>query len=339
MKRYELAVIGCGKIWEIGHWPGLKEIPDRVHVRCVYDADEAAARRAADETGAALLDDPDRIFDDGAVDMVCIATPPYARVEYVRKACSAGKHLMLEKPMARTIDQAIDIYNNVRESGVKCFIPFMRACSSPRRELAEKISSGTFGEPLVFVHTNLGMPYTWIPLDHWMHDQSLSGGPIFDYSIHFIEMARAALGAEAEAVLYRGAATTGRVKSDDHAGLTVDYAGGAFGQFTKSWCFPPGCDYGHSADHIVCRDAVIEMGKEVLIHTPGGVSEFKPSRPGGNGRAEAFGNLIAAIENDEPLYASELNGLRTNEILDAMERSGASGGKEPVALHDRDRTA
>jgi predicted dehydrogenase len=267
------------------------------------------------------------------VDIVAILTPPFARVEYVERACAAGKHLMLEKPMARTLEQALAIVGSIRRAGVKCFVPFMRAVSAAHRELAERVRSGTFGEPLAFVHTFLGAPYSWVPLDHWMHDEARSGGPIFDFSIHFLEMARACLGAEAESVLYDGAALTHRVASHDHATLLVAYPGGRLGEFTKSWDFPPGCSYGHNASHVVCRDAVVALGEKVVAHGPGGPRELALGQGAPNGRTQSYRNLIEAIETDAPLYASELNGLRMNEILDAMERSRSSGRRESVALH------
>ena len=332
-KLYEIGVIGCGKIWEIGHLPGLKEMPDEARVRYVYDTDDTLGHRAAEATGGVCLSDPAEMFQDDAVDIVAILTPPFVRVDYVQRACAAGKHLMLEKPMARTIGQALDIVHAVHRAGVKCFIPFMRAVSAARRELADMVRSGAFGEPLAFVHTSLGVPYPWIPLDHWMHDAARSGGPIFDYSIHFLEMARACLGVEAESVLYGGAALTGRVKSDDQATLLVSYQGGKFGEFTKSWSFPPGCSYGHTADHVVCRDAVVAMGKKVEAHSPSGVRELELGQGAGNGRSESYRNLIAAIETGAPLHASEINGLRMAEILDAMERSRASGRRERVERH------
>jgi len=51
------------------------------------------------------------------------------------------------------------------------------------------------------------------------------------------------------------------------------------------------------------------------------------------GRTESYRNLICAIENDTPVYADELNGLRTIEILDAVLRSRESGHREPVHIH------
>ena len=167
-------------------------------------------------------------------DLVVVATPTGSHLADIRDALSADCHLMVEKPMARTLDQAVQIFNTVRNAGRKCFVPFARAGNVAMRRAVDVIRSGEIGEPVTFVHSNLSPPYGWVMLDHWMHDQELSGGPVFDFSIHFIEMARACMGAEAESVIYGGANTTGRVKSDDQATLLVYYEGGGFGDDATS---------------------------------------------------------------------------------------------------------
>lgn len=334
-KCYGVGVIGCGVIWNQGHWAqGLKHIPDEAKVRYVYDIDDNLTRAASDKTGALALDKPEAMFEADDVDIITLATPPFARVEYVKRACAEGKHLMVEKPMARTLSDALTIFQLVRESGVKCFVPFSRACSAKWRQLVEIIESGELGEPVAFVHTNLGAPYGWVPLDHWMHDMEKSGGPIFDYSIHFIEMARACMQSEAQQVCYAGTAITGRVKSDDHATLLVEYENGAFGEFTKSWDFPPEVNLAHQTTHIVCREAVAVLDGGVKIYTSDGVRELS-SKDTAPGRAESYCNLIASIEDGTPLYASELEGLRTIEILDAALTSRETGQKQPVYIHAR----
>ncbi|MBD3183520.1 hypothetical protein GF312_14590, partial [Candidatus Poribacteria bacterium] len=300
----------------------------------VYDIKPELAESAAFETGAKTLDNPDAIFESDDVDIVTLATPPFARAEYVKKACAAGKHLMVEKPMARTLEDALTICDSVRDNGVKCFIPFARAVSSGMRKIVKAIEGGKFGAPAAFIHTNLSTPYGWVSLDHWMHDMEKSGGPIFDYSIHFIEFARACMMSEAKQVSYVGVDVTNRVKSDDHAVLMVEYESGTIGEFTKSWAFPPQVKLGHQTTHIVCRNAVISMDANgTNIHTPDGPSKFESTKDKYPGRAEAYLNLISAIEKGTPLYASELEGLRTNEILHAALVSRESNKKENVEIH------
>ena len=332
-KCYGIGVIGCGVIWNIGHWDGgLKHIPNYTKVLYVYDIKKELAIDAANKTGAKVVDQPDAIFEAPDVDIVTLATPPFARAEYVQKACEAGKHLTVEKPMARTIEDALSIFRAVRKSGVKCFVPFARAVSPVYRELVNIIQSGELGDPLDFIHTNLSGPYGWVPLDHWMHDIEKSGGPIFDYSIHFIELARACMDSEAKEVCYMGANTTGLVKSDDQATMLVQYESGGFGEFTKSWSFPTNVRLGHQTTHVVCRNAVVTLDPNVIIHTANGDREVtaKSEIPG---RAEGYLNLISAIENGTPLFASELEGLRAIEILDTALKSRESGKKEQVQIH------
>jgi ribosome biogenesis GTPase len=104
---YGLGVIGTGVIWERGHWPAIQTV-EELSVDAVYDLDEERREAVAAATGATAVADAGAIFDVEAIDIVTIATPPFARREYVEAACAAGKHLMLEKPVARTLGHADD---------------------------------------------------------------------------------------------------------------------------------------------------------------------------------------------------------------------------------------
>jgi predicted dehydrogenase len=329
-KKYNLGMIGCGDIWNKGHWPqALAHLEDVIRVKYTYDADEERSRAAAEISGADAAPDVDKLFDDPEIDIVAIATPPFARLEFVKKACAAGKHVMLEKPMARSLDDAVAIHREVTESGVQCSIPFARTITGPLLELQALIGSGHFGAPKGFVHSNLGAPYGWIPLDHWMHDMEKSGGPIFDYSIHFVELARALMGAEAGSVFYAGKNTTGRVLSDDFATLLLEYENGAMGEFTKLWSFPPENPCSHQTTHVVLEDAVCEiLLPSVKIYRHNRVIEINVKPNELPGRAKSYLNLIDAIENGAPLLASATDGLRIAETLDAALRSRESGKKE-----------
>jgi hypothetical protein len=89
-----------------------------------YDTAPERSEAAAAQSGAATVAEVDRIFDDSEIDIVTIATPPFALIEYVEKACKAEKHLVLEKPMARTIEDARGIQRMVKDSEVRGFMPF-----------------------------------------------------------------------------------------------------------------------------------------------------------------------------------------------------------------------
>jgi len=332
-KQYGLGVIGTGCIWSIGygHWNGLKQITDEVQVRYVYDVNPKVMKEAAQETGAKAAATAEEIFAAKDVDIVAITTPPDQRVEYVKKAAAAGKHLMLEKPMARTLEQGLEIFKAIRTAGIKCFIPFARTGNARMRRVVEIIQSGELGDPIAFIHHRVSPPYSWIPLDHWMHDQARSGGPIFDYSIHYLEFCRACLGQEATEVLYGGAITSGRVKSDDQTMMMVYFDKGASGEFTMSWNLPPETGMSSEYGYVIGRNGVITL-PEMKIHIGKESRDVEAPLGMPSGRASQYQNLIAAIENNTPLYADELTGLRITEILDAALKSRESGRKEKVRL-------
>jgi predicted dehydrogenase len=162
-----------------------------------------------------------------------------------------------------------------------------------------------------------------------MHDMAKSGGPIFDYSIHFIELARACMSAETEHVLYCGRNTTGRVKSDDFVALLIEYENGAMGEFTKLWSFPPGNPCGLQTTHVVLEDAVCEISMpEVKIYHNNKVIEINTTPNEIPGRAQGYLHLIDSIENGTELFADATDGLRIAETLDAAFTSRKTGKKE-----------
>ena len=79
---------------------------------------------------------------------------------------------------------------------------------------------------------------------------------------------------------------------------------------------------------------MLVVGRTIEAHTPDGTRELDVGRGRPAGRAEAYRNLIAAIEQGTPVYANEVNGLRMNEVLNAMERSRASGRRKPVIVNE-----
>jgi UDP-N-acetyl-2-amino-2-deoxyglucuronate dehydrogenase len=339
-KVYGVGVIGCGVIWQNAHMPGLKRMEGEAEIRMVYDTNVTMAEKAASATGGRSARKPEELFSSKEIDIVAILTPPFARAGYVEMACASGKHLMLEKPIAKDLEEALRICRMIRKAGIKCFVPFRRATRPSVGQAVDRVRSGSLGKPVAFAHTNASGPYSSVNFDHWIQNQSLSGGPIVDFSIHFVDMARAALGREAESALYGGAPTTGRMKADDLATLLVFFPEDGLAEFTKAWAFPPGVKFSHECTYIVCSEGVVSLDPKgdgpfpwesrVLIHTAKGVEEIDSSLPPIDGRAAAYRNLIAGIEGKAALLADEVDGLRANEILDAGLRSRETGRREKV---------
>ena len=126
---YRIGVIGCGVIWNKKHAPALEgELADRAQVVSVFDVEDSAAKDAAARfSGARAAKDWREIVDDPEIDVVLSCSPPFVRAEHAVAAAKNGKHLLLEKPMARTLEDARAIESAVLENGVRCEVCFMRS--------------------------------------------------------------------------------------------------------------------------------------------------------------------------------------------------------------------
>jgi predicted dehydrogenase len=143
----EIGLIGAGAIAVGAHLPALHRRSD-VHVRWVADVNEAAARAAMDDgLRAHWTGDYQRVLADPAVEAVVICTPPALHAQMAIEALQAGKHVLLEKPMALDAAEAATIRAAADRSDC-CFMVaenwyFARAIAKAR----ELLQSGTIGEP------------------------------------------------------------------------------------------------------------------------------------------------------------------------------------------------
>src|SRR6185295_9263891 len=97
---------GCGGIARSAHLPAMAKLADRVVLLATADVDAGAAEAAAKPWGAAHSTDYRTVLAHPGVQAVVVATPEYLHAEQVCAAAAAGKHVLCEKPMARSLDEA-----------------------------------------------------------------------------------------------------------------------------------------------------------------------------------------------------------------------------------------
>lgn len=116
-----VAVVGCGKIAETSHLPALKKLERRgiLELVAVVDVDERAAKRAAKRFQVpSYYTNPEEVAKKYDIDAVHICTPSTTHAELSLLFARAGKHVLVEKPMCHTYDEALAIKDTVKESGV-----------------------------------------------------------------------------------------------------------------------------------------------------------------------------------------------------------------------------
>ena len=203
MKKLNVAMIGggfMGKAHSIAYagmpmffWPA----PAQPVRKIVVDVTEEMAKTAAERYGfESYSTDWKKVVEDPSVDIVDIVTPNNMHAEIAIAAAKAGKHVICEKPLARTADEAKSMWDAVRDAKVKHMVAFNYR-RTPAIALAKKyIEEGSIGKILNFRGTYL---QDWSadpnsPLS-WRFRKSVAGsGALGDIATHVIDIARYLVG-------------------------------------------------------------------------------------------------------------------------------------------------
>ena len=203
MKKYNVGLIGAGfmgKAHSMAYacmpmffWPA-PGIPVR---KTIADVDEATAKEAATRFGFEnYTGNWKDIINDPEIDIVDIATPNHMHAEMAVAAAEAGKHIMCEKPIARTTEEGKQMLDAVKKHGVKNMLAFNYR-RTPAVALAKKfIDDGELGKILNFRGTYL---QDWSadpdsPLS-WRFQKKIAGsGAMGDIATHVIDMAQYLVG-------------------------------------------------------------------------------------------------------------------------------------------------
>ena len=122
MSKLKIGVIGCGGIANGKHLPALSRQSDRVELVAFCDIIVERAEQAAKTygvEGAKVYADYHDLLEDKSIDVVHVCTPNRSHCEISVAALEAGKHVMCEKPMAKTVADARKMLDAAKKSGKK----------------------------------------------------------------------------------------------------------------------------------------------------------------------------------------------------------------------------
>lgn len=189
MNQYHLGIIGAGMYGKVLMRAFQQD--ERAHITWVNSASEATTRAAAQEFGVEqwttnyheLLRAPD-------VDAVIIATPPYLHAEQFGAAMAAGKHVLLEKPMAESPASARKIVEAAKQAAG--LVALEASCRHTRltrkfRFIKNLIESGKLGKVYHIHHNSLGRGtfIEWNKNGAWAMNKKLAGGgPFIDWGVY-----------------------------------------------------------------------------------------------------------------------------------------------------------
>jgi len=189
MKSVNIGIVGCGGIANAKHLPALKNI-EEVRLTAFCDIIPERAEKAAKEFGtekAAVYKDYRKLLEDKTIDVVHVLTPNREHCEITVAALEAGKHVMCEKPMAKTYADARKMLEAAERTGKKLTIGYQNRFREDSRFLKAACERGDLGE-IYFAKAHAirrrAVPTWGVFLD----EEEQGGGPLIDIGTHALDL-------------------------------------------------------------------------------------------------------------------------------------------------------
>lgn len=319
--------IGAGGVARRRMLPAVAGLPE-VRIAAVMVRERARAEAIAAEFGAdAAYDQVDAVLADPGVEAVYIATPPDVHEQHVCAAAAAGKHVLLEKPMALDLAACDRMLAAVAAAGVRLAVCFPLRHTAAVGLLKQWLSDGALG-PLTYLRAQLAKWYPLAPGD-WRADPARAGGGvIMDLGSHLLDLAWY-LGGPIESVAAVVANRAWDVSVEDTAILSVRFASGALASLELSFAAYD----SDNAIEVYGTDGVAQVGAPrddtvVRRRTAGGEEEL-PVGAVNVYKAELL-DFSDAVRNGREALTTGEAGRRNVACLEASYRSVGTGRREAV---------
>jgi len=334
-KKLKAAVIGCGAIAQHCHLKGYAAHPD---VSLVAAADIAQARleeaKAQFKVRNVYLH-YEEMLEKETPDLVSVCTPNYLHVDCVLRAAERGCHVLCEKPMALTLEDAENMIAAVRTNDVRMMLGFTHRFLKGNQAAKQIIDKGSIGRPFMirvrFAHE--GPEPDWAMSEWFYVPQKAGGGACLDMGIHAIDLCQFYLG-PVKSVQANIKTIVKDIQVDDNAVLLFEFTSGALGYVEAGWTSKPGflgceiygtegtliVDYTHGLQLIHGRSSAAQVAKT-------GESEKIDVDVTAGGWDVEIEHFVDCIRNKTPFLAGPAEGLSSLRVALAGYESSKTGRK------------
>jgi len=196
-KPLNLGVIGLGRAFTL-MLPSFAADP-RIALVAASDLRAEARARFAREFGARVFEDADLLCADRNVAAVYVASPHQLHLPHVKLAAKHKKHVMVEKPMALTIDDCREMIAAAAEAGVRLVVGHSHSFDLPYARTRSMIQSGAFGRVRMISALNF-TDFLYRPRRSEELDTASGGGVVFSQAAHQVDVVRLLAGSRAKSV-------------------------------------------------------------------------------------------------------------------------------------------
>ncbi len=344
-----VAIIGTGAIAP-AHGEAYRTFAQRCEIVAVCDIFPEKARKFAERFGTSIrvVEDYRMLLGDEDIDLVSVCTPPYTHASIAIDFLLAGKHVLVEKPMAASLEECDQMLSAKEKSGRILSVVAQNRFRTDMMKLKGVLDSGVAGE---IVHAQVDS-YWWRGhsyYDLWWRGtwEREGGGCTLNHAVHHLDALQWMMGMPTEVVATMGNVSHDNAEVEDISIALLRFANGALGQATSS------------VVHHGQEQQMIFQGKNARVSVPWKLFA-STSKPNGFPEEDVakeneintlyeslpevpyerhigqIDNLLTAIETGNPVLVDGAEGRNTLELITAIYKSATTARAVPLPLHSDD---
>ncbi len=335
MGNIRFALIGCGAIAK--HHMSAMKLIEGGEIVGVYGAVPAQAETFSKEYGLHMYNTLEELLADKSIDAVSICTPSGTHAELAIRAMESGKHVLVEKPMALTIEDCKAVIEATKKYNKKCEVVSQLRFSKTVQAVKKAIDEGYLGQIV-----NVGLYMKYYRSDEyyamsdwrgtWKHD---GGGALMNQGIHGIDLMRYFVGSPSKITAV--CKTLARdIETEDTAAAILEYPNGAIGVIEGTTSVYPGYNRrleicGTKGSIILEEDKIVNWDTDAPkvevenVTTVSGASD--PNSISAVGHASQYTDIITAIKNDGEVSNGADSGAATVAVILGIYEAAKSGNK------------
>lgn len=332
--RLGVGIVGAGAIVDNAHLPAY--LGAGLEIRGVHDLDAERARAVADRHGVPVADSLDALLADPAVQVVDIAVVAEAQGEIARAAIDAGKHVLCQKPLAPTLEDAAALVARARAAGVQLAVNQQLRFEEGVAAARAIVRQGWIGEPTAFT-VDVNVATDWGAWPWLVTSPRLE---IMFHSIHYVDAIRDVFGDPEQVFCAIGRRPGQRARGETRTMTTMTFPDGRLALIHSNHenvsgdpCATYRIDGSEGAlrgtlglmyDYPHGRPDTLDVNSRMLP-TDGWLPYPVTTRWIPDAFAGPIGSLMRAAAGGPPPRTAAADNVRTLAVVEALYRSAREG--------------
>lgn len=331
------ALVGCGRIAKRhSELLGLNQI-DGAQLAAVCDIDENKAKKIGEEFRVPYFTDMHQMAKESDVDVITILTESGKHAKHVIELAQYGKHLVVEKPMALTIDDADAMIQACDQNKCKLFVIKQNRFNVPVIKLKSALEQGRFGKLVLgTVRVRWARHQPYYDQASWRGTWAMDGGVLTNQASHHVDMLEWMMG-DVESVFARSTTALANIEAEDTAVVTLKFKNGALGIIEATTATRPSdlegsiSVLGENGAVVIGGFAVNKMETWNFDHEAVGDDEVlekysvNPPSVYGFGHQAYYEHVVDCIKNGSPNLVDGFQGRKSIELISAIYESVETG--------------